>query len=223
MVDKESDIRPIGYGAMLCEGFVGVMALIAATALHPGDYFAINTSAAVFSTLGMSDGEPDGPAGAGRRERRRPPRRRGVAGGRHGADLQRPARHARADGLLVPLRHHVRGALHPDDDRLRHPRRPLPAAGVRRPRVEAVRRGPNWLPGSLGATAFMVLAWGYFIWTGSINTIWPMFGIANQLLGAGGAGGRHDDPHQHGAHEVRVGDLPSALLPVGDDADGRAT
>ena len=30
----------------------------------------------------------------------------------------------------------------------------------------------------------MVLAWGYFIWTGSINTIWPMFGIANQLLAA---------------------------------------
>jgi carbon starvation protein len=43
---------------------------------------------------------------------------------------------------------------------------------------------PEWLPGSLGATAFMVLAWGYFIWTGNINTIWPLFGIANQLLGA---------------------------------------
>jgi carbon starvation protein len=42
----------------------------------------------------------------------------------------------------------------------------------------------EWLPGSLGATAFMVLAWGYFIWTGNINTIWPLFGIANQLLGA---------------------------------------
>ena len=54
MIDKESDIRPIGYGAMLFEGLVGVMALIAATALHPGDYFAINTSPAVFSTLGMS-------------------------------------------------------------------------------------------------------------------------------------------------------------------------
>lgn len=39
MVDKEADLRPIGYGAMLCEGLVGVMALIAATALHPGRLF----------------------------------------------------------------------------------------------------------------------------------------------------------------------------------------
>jgi len=44
--------------------------------------------------------------------------------------------------------------------------------------------GAEWLPGSIGATAFMVLSWGYFIWTGNINTIWPLFGIANQLLGA---------------------------------------
>ena len=36
----------------------------------------------------------------------------------------------------------------------------------------------------------MVLAWGYFIWTGNINTIWPMFGVANQLLASVGARGR---------------------------------
>jgi carbon starvation protein len=40
----------------------------------------------------------------------------------------------------------------------------------------------EWLPGSIGSTLVVVLAWGYFIWTGSITTIWPMFGIANQLL-----------------------------------------
>ncbi|MEK6631653.1 MAG: carbon starvation CstA family protein, partial [Acidobacteriota bacterium] len=54
MIDKESDIRPIGYGAMLIEGLVGIMALIAATALYPGDYFAINTPPEVFQTLGMA-------------------------------------------------------------------------------------------------------------------------------------------------------------------------
>jgi carbon starvation protein len=53
MIDRESDIRPIGYGAMLIEGLVGVIALIAASAMHPGDYFAINTSAATFANLGI--------------------------------------------------------------------------------------------------------------------------------------------------------------------------
>jgi len=40
----------------------------------------------------------------------------------------------------------------------------------------------EWLPGSIVSTLLVVCAWGYFIWTGSIGTIWPMFGIANQLL-----------------------------------------
>jgi carbon starvation protein len=40
----------------------------------------------------------------------------------------------------------------------------------------------NWLPGSMVSTAALVFAWAYFIWTGNISTIWPMFGIANQLL-----------------------------------------
>ena len=46
MIDKESDARTIGYGAMLIEGLVGVVAMIAASALHPGDYFAMNTTGA---------------------------------------------------------------------------------------------------------------------------------------------------------------------------------
>jgi len=39
------------------------------------------------------------------------------------------------------------------------------------------------VPASLFATVIIVLAWAYFIWTGNISTIWPMFGVANQLLG----------------------------------------
>src|SRR5207248_5627563 len=46
MIEKESDIRPIGYGAMVVEGFIAVTALVAACALEPGDYFAINMEAA---------------------------------------------------------------------------------------------------------------------------------------------------------------------------------
>ena len=58
----------------------------------------------------------------------------------------------------------------------------LPAAGVRRAGLHAVRAtelaaGRDRLDGARGRCA-----WGYFIWTGSISTIWPMFGIANQLL-----------------------------------------
>jgi carbon starvation protein len=41
---------------------------------------------------------------------------------------------------------------------------------------------PGWLPGALGSTAIIVGGWSYFILTGSIATIWPMFGVANQLL-----------------------------------------
>ena len=43
---------------------------------------------------------------------------------------------------------------------------------------------PNWLPGSIVTSALVVAAWAAFIWSGSISTIWPMFGIANQLLAA---------------------------------------
>ncbi len=51
MINKESDIRPIGYGAMLMEGFVSLTALIAACALEPGDYFKINTEKVRYAQL----------------------------------------------------------------------------------------------------------------------------------------------------------------------------
>jgi len=40
----------------------------------------------------------------------------------------------------------------------------------------------NWLPGTLGSTIVIVLSWAYFIWTGDISSVWPLFGVANQLL-----------------------------------------
>jgi carbon starvation protein len=54
LVDKWSDILPVAFGGMLVECLVAVMALIAATSLHPADYFAINSSPEVFKTLGMT-------------------------------------------------------------------------------------------------------------------------------------------------------------------------
>src|SRR5262249_22743700 len=41
---------------------------------------------------------------------------------------------------------------------------------------------PDWIPGTVLSSLLVVVAWGYFIWTGSISTIWPMFGVSNQLL-----------------------------------------
>ena len=189
MIDKESDIRPIGYGAMLIEGVVGIMALIAATALHPGDYFAINMSPAAYAAavVRRRAAAARQPGDASRRRSARtvegPHGRRGVAGRGHGEDLQRPARHAGPDGLLVPLRDHVRGALHPDDHRLRHARRAVPAAGGRSGGVCAVRAHRLAARRRSSRPALIVGAWGYFIYTGQIDTIWPMFGVANQLLG----------------------------------------
>ncbi len=43
---------------------------------------------------------------------------------------------------------------------------------------------PDWMPGAIMTSALIVAGWAYFIRTGSISTIWPMFGIANQLLAA---------------------------------------
>lgn len=54
MLNKWSDMKPVAFGAMLVECLVGIMALIAATALQPADYFAINSTPEVFRTLGMN-------------------------------------------------------------------------------------------------------------------------------------------------------------------------
>jgi len=108
MLDKETDARPIAYGAMLCEGFVGVMAFIAVLSLSPADYFAINVPPDRFATLGMQVSElPElsravGEQVAGRTGGAVSP------GGRDGARLLRDPRAQGPDGLLVPLRHHVR-------------------------------------------------------------------------------------------------------------------
>jgi carbon starvation protein len=50
-------------------------------------------------------------------------------------------------------------------------------------RMYAPFSNTSWLPGSIISTSAIVFAWGYFIYMGSVNTIWPMFGVANQLLG----------------------------------------
>ena len=183
MVDKESDIRPIGYAGMLCEGFVGVMALIAATALHPADYFAINTTAPVFANLNIPIVNlPDLQAAVGENVTARPGGAVSLAVGMAQIFAALPG----MKGLMAYWYHfaimfEALFILTTVDSGTRVGRFLVQEFGGR---VWKKLGDAEWLPGSLGATAFMVLAWGYFIWTGNINTIWPLFGIANQLLGA---------------------------------------
>jgi carbon starvation protein len=183
MVDKESDIRPIGYAGMLCEGFVGIMALIAATALHPGDYFAINTTAPVFANLHIPVVNlPDLQAAVGENVMARPGGAVSLAVGMAQIFAALPG----MKGLMAYWYHfaimfEALFILTTVDSGTRVGRFLVQEFGGR---VWKKLGDAEWLPGSLGATAFMVLSWGYFIWTGNINTIWPLFGIANQLLGA---------------------------------------
>ncbi len=181
MIDKESDIRPIGYGAMLIEGLVGIMALIAATALYPGDYFAINTPPEVFQTLGMAvQNLPMLESEVGE-----------LVAGRTGGAVSLAVGMAQIFGRLPGMT----GLM----DYWYHFAIMFEAlfilttidAGTRVARFlvqEFFGRfykpfaRQDWMPGTIVSTTLVVVAWGYFIWTGGIDTIWPMFGIANQLL-----------------------------------------
>ncbi len=183
MIDRESDIRPIGYGAMLMEGLVGIMALLAASAMFPGDYFAINTSPAVFAKLGIPQVNLQNlELAVGE-----------TVAGRPGGAVSLAVGIAQMFSGLPGMR----GLM----DYWYHFAIMFEAlfilttidAGTRVGRFllqEFVGRfyqpfgRKEWLPGSIVSSLVIVSSWSYFIWNGSINTIWPMFGIANQLLAA---------------------------------------
>ncbi len=181
MIDKESDIRPIGYGAMLIEGLVGIVALIAATSLHPGDYFAINVSPAVFATLGIPTVNLHalelavGESVTGR------------TGGAVSLAVGMAQVFASLPGMkgLMDYWYHFAimfealFILTTVDAGTRVARFLVQEFGGR---IYPPFGRQNWMPGTIISTALVVMAWSYFIWTGSIATIWPMFGISNQLL-----------------------------------------
>ena len=183
MISRESDIRPIGYGAMLIEGLVGVMALLAATSLHPGDYFAINVAPQVFAHLGMPIvnlhqlEHAVGETVVGR------------AGGAVSLAVGMAQIFSNLPGMkgLMDYWYHFAimfealFILTTIDAGTRVARFLVQEFGGR---FYAPFGRAAWLPGSVLSTSLVVLAWAYFIWTGNISTIWPMFGISNQLLAA---------------------------------------
>jgi carbon starvation protein len=183
MIDRESDIRPIGYGAMLIEGLVGIMALLAAAAMFPGDYFAINTSPAVFAHLGIPAVHlPDLEAAVGESVAGRPGGAVSLAVGIAQMFSGLPGMRGLMDYWYhFAIMFEALFILTTIDTGTRVGRFLVQEFLGRF--YEPLGR-KDWMPGSVLSTLLIVSAWSYFIWNGSINTIWPMFGIANQLLAA---------------------------------------
>ncbi len=183
MVDRESHCRHIGYGSMLIEGLVGVTSLVAAASLYPGDYFAINVPPGKFAELGMHTVElPALSAAVGE-----------TLVGRTGGSVSLAVGMAQIFSGIPGMKHlfdywyhfaimfEALFILTTIDTGTRVARFLVQElfGKLWRPFART-----DWVPGSLVSTGAVVLAWAWFLHTGSIATIWPMFGIANQLLAA---------------------------------------
>jgi len=199
MIAKESDTRMIGYGSMLMEGVVGIVALIAATSLFPGDYFAINTAQgtdqqkAVYAQMVDTHTASDfnlKPQEIDRLEQESGEKNlRGRTGGAVTLAIGIAKIFEGIPGLGGFMKYWYHFAIMFEalfilttiDTGTRVARFLMGEFGGRFYRK---LEEPNWLPGSVVTSALVVAAWAAFIWSGSISTIWPMFGIANQLLAA---------------------------------------
>jgi carbon starvation protein len=207
LIAKEGDAVGVGYGAMLLESFVAMMALIAACALQPGIYFAVNSPAGIVGATAAAAtatisgwGYPVTPAemqslakDVGEqtlfyRTGGAPSLALGMAHifsftsilGETGRKLLAFWYHCaimfEALFILTVIDAGTRVGRFMLQDLAAHV---WPKAGQ-----------TNWKPGMIGASALMVAGWGYFLIQGvrdplgGINTLWPLFGIANQLLAA---------------------------------------
>lgn len=184
LIERESQIPFIGYGAMLTEAFVSLMALIAAVTLVPADYFAINSPVAAFEKLGMKvvdlpelsrlvgldvAGRPGGAISLG------------VGMAHIFASVGEGLRHTmkywfqfiimfEALFILTTIDAGTRVGRYILQELLGYAYKPF--------------RDVNWLPGMLLTSVLVSLAWGYLLYTGDISTIWPLFGVTNQTLSA---------------------------------------
>lgn len=203
MLDNEGNARFIGYGAMLTESFVAVMALIAATALEPGVYFAMNSPAALIGTTAADAATKISSWGFVVT----PETLTQVA--KDVGETTILSRTGGAPTLAVGMAQILSGAIGG---------KALMAfwyhfailfealfiltavdAGTRAGRfmlqdllgafVPALANTASW-GSSIAATALCVGAWGYFLYQGvtdplgGVNTLWPLFGISNQMLAA---------------------------------------
>ncbi|HUI67496.1 MAG TPA: carbon starvation CstA family protein [Nitrospirota bacterium] len=185
MIMSERDIPVIGFGAMLAEGFVAMMALIAATVLIPGDYFAINTRLSLDTLAGL--GFPVGrvaelSAMVGTDVIGRPGGAVSLAVGMASILSGIPG----MKGLMAywynfALMFEALFILTTVDTGTRVARFLLQELGSH---VYEPLGRQRWMPGIIITSFLVVAAWAYLIHSGSISTIWPMFGVSNQLLAA---------------------------------------
>ena len=191
MVDREGDARMIGYGAMLMEGLVGIVALLAAASLAPSDYYAIQIpmeKQAAYTErlqkLHLIEGDIDHLQEV---ELKVGENLRGRMGG---AVTLAVGMTKIFEGIplfqkLVSYWYHFAimfealFILTTIDTGTRIGRFLVQEVmGKIKPEFGRV----DWWPGAFLATALVVLGWAGLLWTGEFATIWPMFGIANQLL-----------------------------------------
>jgi carbon starvation protein len=188
MIMQESDIKTIAVGSMLVEGAVSIMALIAATSLLPLDYFQINVPVEKLQTIlpklhamGFTESNLDQlSASVGEK-----------IAGRTGGAVSLGVGMAYIFSSIPGMKHLMSYWYHfaimfealfiltTIDAGTRIGRFLLQEALGK---VYKPFQKTNWLPGNLITSGLMVFAWAYFIFTGTVSTIWPMFGTANQLL-----------------------------------------
>ncbi len=193
MLNRESDIRPIGYGAMVVEGFVAVTALVAACALHPGDYFAINVAqdsptqkAAYADFVGRMQAQHQwnlAPVELSELEQQTGEKLVGRVGGAVTLAVGMANVFSRLlKGLTSYWYHFVIMfealfilTLLETGTRV--------ARFVFQEAIGSIGGKPHW--GMNVAMSFLTcLGWGYLLYTGNINALWRMLGISNQLLAA---------------------------------------
>ncbi|HKD51830.1 MAG TPA: carbon starvation CstA family protein [Candidatus Acidoferrum sp.] len=203
MILRESQARFIGYGAMLLESFVGVMAMVAACAMTPGVYFAINSPAGIVGStpdavaaMTTSWGYPltaqtmvDTAHAVG--EQTLLNRTGGAPSLAVG--MAQIFSSTIGGGRLLGIWYHFAimfealFVLTVLDAGTRVGRFMIHEMGGR---VWKPLARTNWLPAVLLCSALIVGSWGYFLYQGvidplgGINSLWPLFGIANQLLAA---------------------------------------
>ncbi|WP_371369351.1 Peptide transporter CstA [Sporomusa rhizae] len=182
MIELESQARLIAYGGMLTEGFVAVMAVISAVVLMPGDYFAINSPAAVFAKLGIPTVEIKELSRLVQMDvAHRPGGAVSLAVGMaHIFSTIGGMKHLMSYWYQFAIMFEAMFILTTIDAGTRVARYIL--QDIIGTYLYSPLKQTNWWPGILFTSAIVTFSWGYLLYSGDVATIWPLFGVANQLL-----------------------------------------